>query len=43
MTPLPVISGQRVIAALEKIGYAAVRQRGSHVRLRIHQKHHASQ
>jgi predicted RNA binding protein YcfA (HicA-like mRNA interferase family) len=35
MTPkLPVISGDDLIRALEKFGYAAVRQKGSHVRLR---------
>ena len=31
---LPVVSGRRVIKALEPIGYVVVRQRGSHVRLR---------
>ncbi len=30
---LPVVSGQQCIAALEKIGYSRVRQRGSLVRL----------
>ena len=30
---LPVISGSEAIKAFEKIGYIAVRQRGSHVRL----------
>lgn len=35
MSPkLPVVSGQQLIQALEKFGYVAVRQRGSHVRLR---------
>jgi predicted RNA binding protein YcfA (HicA-like mRNA interferase family) len=35
MTPkLPVISGQELIRALSKFGYAQVRQKGSHVRLR---------
>lgn len=34
MSGLPVISGRATIAALEKIGYGAVRQKGSHVRLR---------
>ena len=34
MTPkLPVISGEELIRALGKFGYARVRQRGSHVRL----------
>ena len=31
---LPMLSGREVIAALEKVGYRVVRQRGSHVRLR---------
>jgi len=35
MTPkLPVISGDDLIKALSKFGYAEVRQTGSHVRLR---------
>jgi predicted RNA binding protein YcfA (HicA-like mRNA interferase family) len=35
MTPaLPVVSGAELIAALERVGYRVVRQRGSHVRLR---------
>ena len=35
MTPkLPVVSGNDVIRALSKFGYAVVRQKGSHVRLR---------
>ena len=35
MTPkLPVLSGQKLIRALEKTGYRATRQKGSHVRLR---------
>ena len=35
MTPrLPVISGADLIRALGKFGYVAVRQKGSHVRLR---------
>jgi predicted RNA binding protein YcfA (HicA-like mRNA interferase family) len=33
MPPLPVISGAQCIAALEKLGYTRVRQKGSHVRL----------
>jgi predicted RNA binding protein YcfA (HicA-like mRNA interferase family) len=28
------VSGERLIRALERLGYQAVRQRGSHVRLR---------
>lgn len=31
---LPVVSGQQLIAALEKLGWTVVRQRGSHVRLK---------
>lgn len=31
---LPVVSGQQLITALEKIGWVVVRQRGSHVRLK---------
>jgi predicted RNA binding protein YcfA (HicA-like mRNA interferase family) len=31
---LPVVSGQQLIGALEKLGWAVVRQRGSHVRLK---------
>lgn len=34
MPPLPVCSGAEVIQALGRIGYQAVRTRGSHVRLR---------
>lgn len=34
MTRLPVVSGREVIAALSRIGYVVVRQRGSHLRLR---------
>jgi len=34
MSPkLPVISGEEPIRALQKFGYVAVRQKGSHVRL----------
>lgn len=31
---LPVVSGEHLIAALTKVGWQAVRQRGSHVRLK---------
>ncbi len=31
---LPVISGDDLVRVLEKLGYAIVRQKGSHVRLR---------
>jgi predicted RNA binding protein YcfA (HicA-like mRNA interferase family) len=35
MTPkLPVVSGDDLVGALGKFGYVAVRQKGSHVRLR---------
>jgi len=35
MTPkLPVISGEDLIKAFSKFGYVAVRQQGSHVRMR---------
>jgi len=30
---LPVVSGEKLIRALEKLGYEVVRQKGSHVRL----------
>ena len=36
MSPkLPVVSGDQLIRALAKFGYVAVRQKGSHVRLRL--------
>jgi predicted RNA binding protein YcfA (HicA-like mRNA interferase family) len=35
MSPkLPVISGRKAVEAFERIGYKAIRQRGSHIRLR---------
>lgn len=34
MPPLPMLRAAQVIKALEKAGFQAVRQRGSHVRLR---------
>jgi predicted RNA binding protein YcfA (HicA-like mRNA interferase family) len=35
MSPkLPVLSGDNLIQALKKFGYVAIRQKGSHVRLR---------
>jgi len=34
VTSLPVVSGREVVKALEKIGYAFDRQRGSHLILR---------
>lgn len=33
MPPMPIISGHDVIAALCRLGYREIRQRGSHVRL----------
>lgn len=33
MTQLPILSGREIIRALANIGYRAVRQRGSHIRL----------
>ena len=34
MPKLPILSGADVIAALERLGFAQIRQRGSHVVLR---------
>ena len=34
MSKLPVTSGREVVTALQRIGYAITRQRGSHIRLR---------
>ncbi|MBX3385673.1 MAG: type II toxin-antitoxin system HicA family toxin [Phycisphaeraceae bacterium] len=34
MSKLPVISGGEAIVALQRLGYVAVRQKGSHIRLR---------
>ena len=34
MSGLPVISGRDAVAALRRCGYEAVRQKGSHIRLR---------
>lgn len=34
MSGLPVVSGKQAVAALQRVGYAVVRQRGSHMRLR---------
>jgi predicted RNA binding protein YcfA (HicA-like mRNA interferase family) len=31
---LPVVSGERLVKALERAGWQAVRQRGSHVRMK---------
>ena len=35
MPRLPVVSGRALIAFMESLGYTVVRQRGSHVRLRL--------
>ena len=40
MSPLPVVSGRQVLAALAKIGYELDRQRGSHVILRRNEPPH---
>jgi predicted RNA binding protein YcfA (HicA-like mRNA interferase family) len=34
MTKLPAITGEELIAALQKIGFYIVRQKGSHVRMK---------
>ena len=34
MTKLPTITGEELIAALEKAGFYIVRQKGSHVRMK---------
>ncbi|MCX6049700.1 MAG: type II toxin-antitoxin system HicA family toxin [Chloroflexi bacterium] len=34
MPPLPVIKASQLIRALEKVGFQALRQRGSHIRLK---------
>jgi len=36
MTKVPVVSYERVIAALRRDGWVVVRQRGSHIRLQKH-------
>ena len=33
MPRLPILSGREVVKTLERLGYRAVRQRGSHIRL----------
>ncbi len=35
MPPLPIVSGKKLIAFLESLGYVNLRKRGSHVRLRL--------
>ncbi len=34
MAKLPTVTGEELIAALEKIGFFVVRQKGSHVRMK---------
>ncbi len=34
MRKLPVVSGEKLIKVLSRLGYEIIRQRGSHVRLR---------
>lgn len=33
MAKLPILSGQKIVKILRKIGYRETRQRGSHIRL----------
>jgi predicted RNA binding protein YcfA (HicA-like mRNA interferase family) len=33
MAQLPILSGRKIVRALQKIGYFLTRQRGSHMRL----------
>lgn len=33
MNRLPILSGRAIVKALARVGYAQVRQRGSHIRL----------
>jgi predicted RNA binding protein YcfA (HicA-like mRNA interferase family) len=35
---LPVLSGQNLVKALERAGWQMVRQRGSHVRMKHHDR-----
>ena len=34
MSGLPIISGRQAVAALQRLGYESVRQKGSHIRMR---------
>ena len=34
MPRLPIVSGKQLVRGLEKLGFAAIRQRGSHVVMR---------
>ena len=33
MSKLPIISGEKTVKCFEKLGYVAVRQKGSHIRM----------
>ena len=35
MSKLPIVSGNDIIKALGKVGYVAVRQKGSYIRLKV--------
>ncbi len=35
MQGLPVVSGKKLIKALQKIGYNVIRQKGSHIQVRL--------
>ena len=35
MQGLPVVSGMKLIKALQKIGYNVIRQKGSHIQVRL--------
>jgi len=36
--PLPIVSGGELVAFMQSLGYEVMRQRGSHVRLRLRNK-----
>ena len=38
MPELPILSGAKVVAILQQVGYQVARQRGSHMRLRCNGK-----
>ena len=43
MPKLPIISGKKLVAALKKVGFAEVRQRGSHISMeKVHSKPRSS-
>jgi predicted RNA binding protein YcfA (HicA-like mRNA interferase family) len=35
LPPLPFVSGDEAVRAFERLGYERVRQRGSHIRLKL--------